>query len=274
MSDLSCIFRDPNELTLATLQPNDWETDFFGRLMGGLQVETRAALLLPTADWQAITQEVSRAADERSFAMVQCHLDVRALPLIPALENVGFRLVDTRITFVTRMDRRDVQHFEPPFGELDHAREEDLPALLALTHQGFTNNPRFFSRYKERAWFTEQDSERWFAAWIENHLTDTASLFGIWRMDGEAVSYFLYSRKNDLEGLPFYKGMLTTVDPAIQGHKAHLFLQSWLYDQMPSDEFWLDNTTQLTNTPILRNHVISKKRLEHIDLTFFRKGRS
>ncbi len=55
-----------------------------------------------------------------------------------------------------------------------------------------------------------------------------------------------------------------------RGQKAHVFLQTILFDSMPSDEFWVENTTQLTNSPIIHNNLLIGRRLDRIELTFFR----
>lgn len=252
---------------LAALTPNKWETGFFGRNMGRLAI-TAAADALPAPQWHQATALIAAAAD--AYRLVQTHLDVHHLGLAPALEQAGFRLVDTRISFVTRLDRRRLDSPRPPAGEVRLAAPQDLPQLLALTRRRLTENPRFYSRYKNRDYFTPEDSERWFAAWIENDLADPRSRVAVWEVGGSVAGFFCYQRLGEREGLPFYKSTVAAVEEARSGQKAHLFLQTFLFDGMPTDEFWVEGTTQLTNSPIIHNNLAAGRRLDRVELTFFR----
>ena len=64
-------------------------------------------------------------------------------------------------------------------------------------------------------------------------------------------------------------GVLTAVEPAYRGEKAHLSMQSFLYQHIPENRFYLDNTTQLTNFAIIKNHITSQKKLNRMDLFFY-----
>ncbi len=257
--------------TVAALEPNEWETSFFGRRLGRLSVVAQAAAALSPGGWREAVSLAAAEAD--SYDLVQVHLDVRRLPLAPALEEAGFRLVDTRISFVTRLDRRSLVRYEPPLGHVGPASPGDLPALLDLAHRRLTHNPRFHSRYKDRDYFTPQEATRWFAAWVENDLADPGSRLAVWRIEGRVEGFFGYRRQEDREGLPFYKSSLAAVEDARRGQKAHLFLQTALFDGMPTDLFWVDNTTQLGNWPVIHNHLLTGRRLDRIELTFFRTPR-
>lgn len=261
---------DSEGAQLASLRLSEWESDFFGRQMGGLSLDF--AKLSQDDDGALVRalELVTDRADELGFAQVQIHIDVTALPFVPTLEAAGFRLVDTRATFFSRVRPKEIAQLSPPFGTLEIAAPNDLEEIKALTSECFVHNPAFISRYKLRAWFTTDDTERWYAAWIENHFGDPSSLFGVWRVEEQLAGYYFYTRKGEREGLPFFKGMLTAVTKRFRGHRAHLFLQTFLYDQIGSDELWLDNTTQLTNIPSLHNHMTSSKKLQRIELTFFR----
>jgi hypothetical protein len=258
----------PGGTPVATLARNDWETQFFGRRIGRLVIATDAAAGLSPEQWREATILVAAEAD--AYRLVQVHLDVRHLALAPALEQVGFRLVDTRISFVTRLDRRRLERLEPPTGEVGLATPRDLPDLLSLARRRLTDNPEFHSRYKDPTYFSREEATRWFAAWVENDLDDPRSRVAVWKVEGRAVGFFGYQRQGEREGLPLYKSTVAAVEEDQRGRKAHLFLQTPLFDAMPTDEFWVQNTTQLTNSPIIHNHLLAGRRLDRIELTFFR----
>lgn len=262
------VVRDPAGTAVATLEPNEWETRFFGRRMGGLSIAPAPAAGLSPGEWQQAVSLVEAGAD--SYHLVQVHLDVRGLSLAPALEEAGFRLVDTRISFLTRLDRRLLYRPQPPLGEVRLATPQHLAELLALTQRSLTDNPGFHSRYKLPEYFTPEEAGRWFSAWVENDLADPTALVAVWLVEGRAAGFFGYHRAGEREGLSFYKSTLAAVDESWRGHKAHIFMQTTLFDHMPDDEFWVQGTTQLDNAPVIRNNVRMGRRLDRIELTFFR----
>lgn len=253
---------------VATLAPNEWETRFFGRRMGRMVITADAAAGLSPEHWREAVAQVAAEAD--AYQLVQVHLDVRHLALAPPLEEAGFRLVDTRISFLTRLDRRRLERCGPPVGEVRLATREDLPDLLALTRRRLTDNPEFHSRYKDPTYFSHEEADRWFAAWVENDLADPCSQVAVWVMDGRPVGFFGYQQQGDKEGLPLYKSTVAAVEEAQSGRKAHVFLQTILFDGMSAEEVWVENTTQLANTPVIHNNFLLGRRLDRIELTFFR----
>jgi hypothetical protein len=48
-------------------------------------------------------------------------------------------------------------------------------------------------------------------------------------------------------------------------------MQSYLFQHMPRERFYVDNTTQLSNYAVIRNHIRGKRILDRIELTFFWK---
>jgi hypothetical protein len=258
----------PGGSRLATVAANDWETRFFQRSIGRLTINAEAATDLSPPRWREAARLIAAAAD--AYRLVQAHLDIRHLPLAPALEQEGFRLVDTRISFVTRLDRRRLERLRPPIGAVRFASAQDLPQLLSLAQRRLTDNPAFHSRYKDPSYFTAEETARWFAAWVENDLADPRSQMALWEIEGRVVGFFGYQRQGENGGLPFYKSTVAAVEEELRGQKAHLFLQTPLFEGLSTDEFWVQNTTQLTNSPIIHNNLVIGRRLDRIELTFFR----
>jgi len=256
------------------LRLNEWETRFFERRIGVLEVSPAAfAALPPESRANAVLLAVA-AADADGHRLVQAHVDVAAIEVTASLEDAGFRLVDTRVEFLTRLDRRTLPRHEAPFGTVTIAGIEDLPDLLTLAHEGLTRNPGFLSRYKNPDYFTPEETARWFAAWVEHGVGDPGSLTALWRVDGTPAAFFGYARRGERRGLPMYQSTLTVAAEAARGHKAQIFLQTPLFAAMPTDEFWVGQVTQLTNTPVYRNNFVLGRRLHRVSLTFFRRGPS
>jgi hypothetical protein len=263
---------DPDGRAVLTLRFNEFETRFFGRRIGVLDADPAALGALGTEDRAGAVALAVGAADEDGYRLVQAQIDAASLETAALLEEAGFRLADTRVEFLTRLDRGGLPRLEPPFGTVALATPADRNALLALTDEGLTRNPGFYSRYKDPAYFTAEETARWFAAWVENDLADPGTLVAVWRLEEGPVAFFGLSRRGEHAGLPLYKSTLAAAAPARRGHKAHMFLQTALFDALPIDEFWLRQVTQLTNTPIIRNNLLLGRRLDRTALTFFRRG--
>ncbi|MFH1331523.1 MAG: hypothetical protein ABIJ48_12875 [Actinomycetota bacterium] len=262
----------PDDRVVAAVRPNDWETRFFGRRFGLLETEAALLASLPFDAREHAVALAASAADEDGYHLLQAQADVRSLEVAAALEVAGFRLVDTRVEFLTRLDRRLAPRHDPPFGVAGPAGPQDRDALLALVQEGLTTNPAFRSRYKDPAFFTPEETSRWFAAWVDGDLADPKTLSAVWRVEEGPAAFFGYARRGEREGLPLYKSTLAVVARSRQGHKAHIFLQTALFDAMPADEFWVRGATQLTNGPVIRNNIALGRRLDRIELTFFRRG--
>jgi hypothetical protein len=267
-----CEVLGPDGRVALTLRPNEFETGFFGRGVGVLEMDASALAALPSQDRRHAVALATAVADEEGYWLVQAQVEARSLELAAALEEAGFRLVDTRVEFRTCLDRRRLPRHEPPFGTAGTARSEDRDALLALVHEGLTRNPAFHSRYKNPDYFSADDTDRWFTAWVDADLADPGTVVAVWRLDEGPAAFFGLRRHGEHEGLPLYKSTLAVAASHHRGNKAHIFLQTTLFDALPADEFWMRSVTQLTNGPVIRNNVALDRRLDHIALVFFRRN--
>jgi hypothetical protein len=267
-----CEVCGPDGRTALALRPNEFETRFFGRRIGVLEMDAAALAALPLQDRRRAAAVAAAVADDEGYSLVQAQVDAGSLELAAALEEAGFRLVDTRVEFRTRLDRRRLARHEPPFGTAGTARPEDRDTLLALAYGGLTRNPAFHSRYKNPDYFSADETARWFAAWVDTDLTDPGTVVAVWRLDEGPAAFFGLRRHGEHEGLPLYKSTLAVAASHHRGHKAHVFLQTTLFDALPVDEFWMRSVTQLTNGPVIRNNVALDRRLDQIALVFFRRS--
>ncbi len=255
---------------MLTSQRLSWESEFFGRSMRRLDL----AVPLSVADiprWVGLVDMVLAHHDAHRVSITQMNLDFVSFELLCHLEGRRFRSVDTRAEFVTLVSPERAPARKPPFGTIVDLTETYLDDVLALVQAGFARNPQFQSRFKSREWFTEDDADRYYDAWIRHTVGDPRALGAVWIYEDRTLGFFLYKHAEDRDGIPLYKGILAAVLPEYRGHSAHLFLQSHLYARMP-ERVWLDNTTQLTNVPVIRNHMESAKRLESLAIVLYRSG--
>lgn len=261
---------DTENRIVATITPKGWETDFFNKKFGSLTLNNGTENI-SNENLNKGLDEMLTAADQSQFALIELVLEVKKINLIPLLEEKGFRLVDTKISYMTLIHKEKPHDKYPENGKVRLATRSDLPDLLDLTHNTLTYNPEFFSRFKNPKYFTEEESEKYYAAWIKNTLTDPDSLFAVYEHNQKAVGFFIYKYSGVREGKPVFKGILTAVAPAYRGNKAHLSMQAFLYEHIKQNDFYVHNATQLSNYPVIMNHVKSQKKLDKIELFFFRK---
>lgn len=248
----------------------EWESEFFGKGMRKLD------FLLPFSsttlpEWLSGIDHALSEHDANGVSITQLNLDFNDFELLCHLEDRGFRSVDTRAAFLTLITPNEVPVQQIPFGEIVDLSPEYLDDVLDLVREGFSENRKFQSRFKNRLWFTERDTRLYYEAWIKKIASTKDALGNVWVYEGQTLGFFLYQYTGDKDGFPVYKGILTAVQPEYRGHNAHLVMQSHLYQKMPG-KAWLDNTTQITNIPVIRNHMESSKRLESFTLVLYRSG--
>lgn len=256
---------------IISVVPKEWESNFFKRSFAVLEV---AELFLSSLDakmLKLLLTELFNTTDKKNINLIELSMDSRGFGLIPTLEAAGFRLVDSKVCFFTLIDRLKTERFDPAVGSLEMAQPEDLPAIIELTKTAFCHNPNFFSRFKHPHYFSTKESENYYSAWITNHFDDPKSLMAVVRDKGAVQGYFFYRKDGMREELPVYKGMLAAVAPDYRRYKSHLALQTFLFDQIPQGRFLVDNTTQLTNFPILKNHITAQRQLQSVTFIFYRK---
>jgi len=155
-------------------------------------------------------------------------------------------------------------------GEVGFASADMKEEILSLTHSAFTDNPSFKSRFNNERFFTKSDTERYYAAWIENYLGDPNTLFVVMRDEGKVVGYLVYTKTGEHEGKPLYKAALIAVAPEYRGRRIYFAMVSFVYRHFPESEAYLDMTTQLSNLSTIRNLIKAQRNLDSIQLIFYR----
>jgi hypothetical protein len=210
------------------------------------------------------------AVDEAGYRLVECQVDLVDIAMGSCLESAGFRLVDSRIRFLTRWNRDVSDSFEPRWGHVRAATVEDRDRIIELTHLGLTLNPGFVSRFKNREFFTESDTRRYFEAWVDSSAFADDAATAVFETDDGVSGFYIYRVAGEHDGLPLVKGVITAVTPEQRGAGAHRAMQSFLYGRLGLDEYYIDTVTQLSNTALIRSSLSSGKRYEQAALTFFR----
>ena len=236
-----------------------FESKFFGRKIGLVDLTSLGSV--PDGLGPDLAHELLAGGWE----IVEARVPFTLLQAIPVFEEVGFRSVDSRIAFATRVATSEFELAENP--AIRDFQQADLPSVLGLTHANLTDNPKFVSRYKMEDVFGEGAARRWFEAWISQMVGSADSHCAVAEVDSEVVGFFVFGDGGTREGEPVLKGILTAVDPAHRGHRFHLAMQSYLLRRCGHEFVWIDNTTQLSNYPVINNHIRSDRRLDQCSLT-------
>lgn len=248
-----------------------WETEFFGRRFGRLEIEAEGIHDVEATALDRALKDTLSFGDQNGFEVIELRLDISWLDRICLLEDHGFRLVDTSIRFITSRNRTEAETLPMSTDQVCFASEEMKEEILDLTRRSFTNNPSFRSRFNNERFFSRSDTERYYAAWIERYMGDENTLFAVMRDKGKIVGYLIYTETGVHRGKPLYKGALMAVASEYRGRRVYFALRSFVYKHFPEDEVYLDASTQLSNLSAIRNLIKSQQVLDSIQLVFYRR---
>lgn len=240
-----------------------WESEFFNKEIYRLECDPK----------HLNTKELRELIARSDFDILEYNLDITFIDLSYHLELMGFLLVDSRMIFITRINRNEYRINIPVPNEVNIRlyRDEDIKYLHQLTDEFLKWSNSFKSRYKNLYFFEKGDAERYFTTWISNSIIDPDSIISVAEYEGRVVGYFIYKLSGNYQDLPIYKGILCSITREFQGLKLHLLLQDYIFKSIPYDSFFVDNTTQLSNIPIIKNHIKSRRNLKKAYLTFMLK---
>ncbi|MFC3393520.1 dTDP-4-amino-4,6-dideoxy-D-galactose acyltransferase [Brenneria rubrifaciens] len=129
----------------ATIEPLNWESEFFNLASGKLNFSSSAPVL------------TSAALDR--YGLTQAKIPADNLVLADALADAGFRLVEGEVDLCLSLDDTPTATALPRLRVADSA---DIPMLRQAAAQVFS-----LSRFRA-PWYQPADSGRFYAQWIEN----------------------------------------------------------------------------------------------------------
>jgi dTDP-4-amino-4,6-dideoxy-D-galactose acyltransferase len=141
-----------------------WDSAFFGRKIGALKA---------TSDDLSTVKEALIKAKKIGFAYLTCRLTVQDTGLIRHLESNGFYLTDIGVTLETatrRYYQQGKQSRPTKQKAIKAATREDIPALQKYITSLFPE-----SRFYHDPFFSREDADRLYRAWIENSVKGDAA---------------------------------------------------------------------------------------------------
>ena len=253
-----------------SLKPLPWESEFLQCNLWRLSLPVG----IGASHWDnEIAPELRQVPED---ALIEAVVDAGCMAIMHKIEDAGFRLCDSKFRFLTKVQAHQLPPAPstvPEGHNIRSYRPTDLHAVLQLTESESVQNPLLVTKFKS-PWFPADTPSRWYASWIEDVLNRGAICSVLTDPDESVVGYFAYMESGELDGLPLYKGVLSAVAKNARGGRVHLALQDHLFrTQINIPEFWLDNTTQISNKPIYRNHFHSGRKPHSIHLIFLKGER-
>lgn len=182
--------------------------------------------------------------------------------LLTAAQKLRFSLVETLVEFVTTVSGSHVD-----FADIRLATKSDLPAIVQITHQMYTEDAGFQNRFMNKVFFTKEMASRYFELSVVNCFKSQGAVSCVADIDGEIQAYFMMSKIGDQT----YKGMMTAVKPSARGKQLHTRMQDFCYGQV-GKPFQIVNTTQLSNLVVINNHIKKARKLAKVEHIFLLKS--
>jgi hypothetical protein len=246
------------------LKKKDWDSKFFGRDFYLLDIEDGLEI-------DQLKDELDQL-DSKGVFGTECQLNIRSIDTMSHLEALGFRIVDSRMEFITHTYRGDAE-ISAPVGKFRRYEPKDWDDLSEITLKNFVENDQFKSRYTNRDLFSKEESLQYYLQWHRWVLDVSPDLFLSWVDGDKYVGFYSILRLPDPElGRPRYKVGLAAIDPEYRSYKGQNMMQAWLFRETPDPEWTTINSPQLTNTSGLKNNIASGKVFKTVELFFFRKN--
>jgi dTDP-4-amino-4,6-dideoxy-D-galactose acyltransferase len=224
-----------------------WDSEFFGygvaRLHGIFPLSS--PWFVPRIDYRPALEPVLRKLARRDVRYLWCAVDPRDLPLLRALGELGFSLIETRY----------LQHGPvrmPPGPErypIRLATEADIPSLARAASQ--TINP--YDRFHADPFIQEADAARLMEKWVEQSvlgkMADVVIVPDV-PEPGAFVTYRYHRDKWSRWGVNLVQGVLSAVSKDFMGWMGKLGPEVNLHLRSIGAEYSF-GSTQVTNRSII-----------------------
>lgn len=176
-------------------------------------------------------------------------------------KKFGFDLVETLVEFET-----EVSPNEEKFVNLRLSSNEDVPSIVDLTIDSYSNNSNFYNRFKNVNYFSNTQRDNYYKLSIENNFFDPNTITVVYETDQSIKGFYMFKR---IEGSR-YKGIMTAVDSQYRGLGLHIKMQQFCFN-LVGKPITTINTTQLNNFNIINNHIKEGRKLSDVKHIFYKK---
>lgn len=165
----------------------DWDSDFFGDVMGIVKVEIARETADRAEAAASLLTQAARKAREAGFGHLICRTDGDDWPFAHGGQRAGWLIVDVATDLVCTPPARTTTRR----GRSPHVRDAqtaDLPALEALAGGAFT-----FSRFVADPYFSPAQVEAFRRRWAHNLATGLAQSVFVYEDNGTIAGFIAMS---------------------------------------------------------------------------------
>ncbi len=253
----------------------EWESNFFDKT-----IYTVTFSEIAYASEKNLVKELGQLEEELQFLpknlILETVLSTKNLNLAYHLEEFGFRLLDSKFRFISKVDKKGIdlnkRNHLKNLSVREFSSKTDLKDILKLTAENISNNDAVTSRYKS-IFFSRSEMKKYYSNWIRECAKKNSCMISVAVecKSNQLVGFFIYDYLKEYLEYPLYKGILTAVDGKWRGNNLQNLMQQVLFKLIPHDQFFIDNTTQLSNINVIKNHFRMQKKPHNIELIFLFK---
>ena len=181
----------------AAVSPLDWDSDYFGLRMARLSVMVTAeqsAQVFSVAD--KLLSTALGAACHRGVQHLSLRVDVEDIGLVHALEEHGFRLMDTLVAYAFHMGRNHLPEIRPKY-DLRLYRPDDYDAVLDIAATCFKGYP---SRFAVDPHIPKERAQNLYREWAINCCREVfADEILVAERKGRVIGFLAYRCNPELE---------------------------------------------------------------------------
>jgi GNAT superfamily N-acetyltransferase len=199
-----------------------WDSEITGRRIGTVE---HIAVAAGDDSGKEILQELldalTRSLADSETQCVVCKVHSNESPVIHALEQRGFLLMDTLLDFVFDFSRTPIEEINPPKRDkhlaIRRAKPGDVSALMAINEKAFAG---YFGRYHEDPQMPPGTATKIYAQWVRSAFEGWADWILVAEVDGRIAGYGLWRKPLEIEaknslGIAHYD--LAAIDPEFLG---------------------------------------------------------
>ncbi len=226
-----------------------WDTQYFGQKMAKIDYfiapgDQRRSTLLK-ADLLSILIKLCK---KQGFVHLSCRIDTADLSGVHALEQNGFFLMDTVVTYVFNRHKHRLLKIKN-MHKIRLFRKRDLPVLMKIAEQSFSKD-----RFHQDAHIPIKKSNGLFKEWVKSSCAESnLNKTFVVQKNKTAVGFLTFALNKELEKLSGYKIAghgLSAVKPQAKG--AYVSLVKAAVKEVILHYDCLEFDTQLNNHEVIR----------------------
>ena len=199
-----------------------WDSEITGRRIGAVEhIAVATSDDSGTEILQELLDELTRSLTDRETQCVVCKVHSNELPVVHALEERGFLLMDSLLDFVFDFSRTPLEEINPPRRDkqlkIRRAEPADLSALMAINEKAFTG---YFGRYHADPQMPRGIATKIYAEWVRSAFQGWADWILVAEVDGRIAGYGLWRKPLEIEArnsLRVAHYDLAAIDPEFLG---------------------------------------------------------